>query len=233
MTLRQSMGIVLGANIGTTVSSQIIALNVSMYSPVFLFIGFAMMLFSKSDRINNVGKVILYFGILFFGLFTMENSVEPLKEHPEFMAWLRLADDPLKGSLIGAFVTLVIQSSSATVGMAIILLKKGFLTVSGGIAVMLGAELGTCSDTLLATIKGSRAALRTGVFHLLFNLICILIGLFLFQPFTEFVVFISANAPEHRILANAHMLFNFLGVLVFFPFIPMCERAMIKMLPDK
>jgi phosphate:Na+ symporter len=204
-----------------------------MYSPIFLFIGFVMILFSKSDRINNAGKVVLYFGILFFGLFTMENSVEPLKEQPEFMAWLRLADNPLKGSLIGAFVTLVIQSSSATVGMAIILLKKGFLSVGGGIAVMLGAELGTCSDTLLATIRGSRAALRTGVFHLLFNLSCILIGLFLFRPFTEFVVYLSGSAPLHRVLANAHMLFNLLGVLVFFPFIPFCEKLMLKMLPDK
>jgi phosphate:Na+ symporter len=116
----------------------------------------------------------------------MENAVEPLKDEPYFLEWLKKTENPLTGSLIGAFVTLIIQSSSATMGMAIILSKKGLLSLAGGIAVMLGAELGTCSDTLLATIKGSRQAIKTGLFHLLFNFFSIVLGLIFLQFVCKF-----------------------------------------------
>jgi phosphate:Na+ symporter len=233
LTFRQAMGIVLGANIGTTVSSQIIAMDIGKFSPVLLIIGFILVLVSKSDKINNTGRVILYFGVLFFGLFTMENAVEPLKDNPLFLEWLKKTEDPIKGSLIGALVTLIIQSSSATVGMAIILSKKGLLSLAGGIAVMLGAELGTCSDTLLATIKGSRQALKTGLFHLIFNIISIVIGLLLFHPFLSLVESISIHAPIERAVANAHMIFNISGVLIFVWFVPLFETVLNKLLPEK
>jgi len=233
LTFRQAMGIVLGANIGTTVSSQIIAMDIGKFSPVLLIIGFILVLVSKSDKINNTGRVILYFGVLFFGLFTMENAVEPLKDNPLFLEWLKKTEDPIKGSLIGALVTLIIQSSSATVGMAIILSKKGLLSLAGGIAVMLGAELGTCSDTLLATIKGSRQALKTGLFHLIFNIISIVIGLLLFHPFLSLVESISIHAPIERAVANAHMIFNISGVLLFVWFVPVFETVLNKLLPEK
>ena len=170
LSFRQSMGIVLGANIGTTVSSQIIAMDVGKYSPIFLLIGFILLFLAKTEKLSNIGKTILYFGVLFFGLFTMENAVEPLKDDAFFTEWLKKTDNPFLGALVGAVVTLIIQSSSATVGMAIILSKKGLISLTGGIAVMLGAELGTCSDTLLATIKGSRQALKPVYFtlHLIF-----------------------------------------------------------------
>jgi phosphate:Na+ symporter len=174
------MGIVLGANIGTTISSQIIAMDIGKYSPILLLLGFILLLVSKSPKFSNTGKVILYFGVLFFGLFTMEKAVEPLRNEPFFGEFLKKADNPLTGSALGALITLLIQSSSATVGMAIILTKKGLLSLGGAIAIMLGAELGTCSDTLLATIKGSKQALKTGLFHLIFNLLSITIGLTLF-----------------------------------------------------
>ena len=233
LTFRQAMGIVLGANVGTTISSQIIAMDISKYSPVFLLIGFVLLFISKSERINNIGKVILYFGVLFFGLLTMENSVEPLKDEKFFAEWMKKTENPIMGALIGAVVTLVIQSSSATVGMAIILAKKGFLSLIGGVAVMLGAELGTCSDTLLATIKGSRQALKTGLFHIMFNLLSIILGLILFYPFVVLVVKISSGASIERTLANAHMLFNILGVLVFVWTIPMFEKVLNRLLPEK
>lgn len=233
LTFRQAMGIVLGANIGTTVSSQIIAMDIGKYSPVLLLLGFVLLIISKSDKINNAGKVILYFGVLFFGLFTMENAVEPLKNEVFFTEWMRKTENPVLGALIGAVVTLIIQSSSATVGMAIILSKKGFLSIAGGMAVMLGAELGTCSDTLLATIKGSRSAIKTGLFHLIFNSISIIIGLLLFYPFLDLVKWVSANASIERSIANAHMLFNILGVLVFVWTIPLFENLFNRILPDK
>jgi phosphate:Na+ symporter len=233
LSFRRAMSIVLGANIGTTISSQIIAMDVSKYSPVLLVIGFLLVMVSKSPRITNTGKVVLFFGILFFGLHTMENAVEPLKSSPDFMEWLKRTESPLIGSAIGAFVTLIIQSSSATVGMAIVLTKKGLLGITGGIAIMIGAELGTCSDTLLATIRGTREALRTGVFHLLFNLISIITGLVLFYPFVNLVLYISQQSSAERTLANAHMLFNLLGVLVFVWFLPLFEKVLMKLIPDK
>lgn len=233
LTFRQAMGIVLGANIGTTVSSQIIAMDVGKYSPVLLLIGFVLLLIAKSERMSNTAKVILYFGVLFFGLFTMENAVEPLKDEAFFSEWMKKTENPLIGAIVGAIVTLVIQSSSATVGMAIILAKKGFLSLTGGIAVMLGAELGTCSDTLFATIKGSRQALKTGLFHVTFNLLSIAVGLILFYPFVELVEIISTGASVERTVANAHMLFNIFGVLVFIWTIPTFEKILNRLLPDK
>jgi phosphate:Na+ symporter len=117
--------------------------------------------------------------------------------------------------------------------MAIILTKKGFLSLIGGVAVMLGAELGTCSDTLLATIRGSRQALKTGLFHVTFNLLSIILGLILFYPFIELVKKISGEASIERTLANAHMLFNIFGVLVFVWTIPLFEKLLNRLLPDK
>ncbi len=233
LTFKQAMGIVLGANIGTTVSSQIIAMDFGKYSPIFLLIGFILLLIAKSEKISNVGKSILYFGVLFFGLYTMENAVEPLKDEAFFAEWMKKTESPVLGAVIGAVVTLVIQSSSATVGMAIILSKKGILSLTGGIAIMLGAELGTCSDTLLATIKGSRQALKTGLFHVSFNLISIILGLILFYPFVDIVKYISTGATIERSVANAHMLFNILGVLIFVWTIPIFEKVLNKALPDK
>jgi phosphate:Na+ symporter len=233
LTFKQAMGIVLGANIGTTVSSQIIAMDVGKYSPIFLLIGFILLFVAKTEKLSNIGKVILYFGVLFFGLFTMENAVEPLKDEAFFSEWMKKTENPLIGAIVGMIVTLVIQSSSATVGMAIILSKKGLISLTGGIAVMLGAELGTCSDTLLATIKGSRQALKTGLFHVTFNLLSIIIGLVLFYPFVKLVKIISYGASVERTVANAHMIFNILGVLVFFWTIPFFEKILNKLLPDK
>ena len=233
LTFKQAMGIVLGANIGTTVSSQIIAMDFGKYSPIFLLIGFIFLFIAKTEKFSNIGKSILYFGVLFFGLYTMENAVEPLKDEAFFAEWMKKTESPVLGAIIGAVVTLVIQSSSATVGMAIILSKKGILSLTGGIAIMLGAELGTCSDTLLATIKGSRQALKTGLFHVSFNLISIILGLILFYPFVDIVKYVSTGASIERSVANAHMLFNILGVLIFVWTIPIFEKVLNKALPDK
>lgn len=233
LTLRQAMGIVLGANIGTTVSSQIIAMDIGKYSPLLLLAGFVMLVISKSARLSHIARAILYFGILFFGLYTMENAVEPLKDEAFFAEWMKKTENPFIGAIVGALVTVIIQSSSATVGMAIILTKKGFLSIAGGIAIMLGAELGTCSDTLMATIRGSREAIKTGLFHFTFNLISIILGLLLFYPFMRLVNMISLHATAERTLANAHMLFNILGAALFVWTIPLAEKLLHKLLPGK
>jgi phosphate:Na+ symporter len=232
MNLRQSLGIVMGANIGTTLSSQIIALNVGQYAPLMLLVGFALVLVSKNPKLSQTGKVILYFGILFFGLFTMENAVEPLQNHPSVSNFLAQAENPWRGALAGCLITLVIQSSSATVGMSIVLVKKGILSLTASVAIMLGAELGTCSDTLLATIKGSRSALKTAVFHLVFNLFSIILGLILFHPFMELVLLLGEGMTPQRMLANAHVLFNVGGVLALAWTIPTAEKILHRIWPD-
>lgn len=233
LTFREAMGIVMGANIGTTVSSQIIALDITKYSPIFLVIGMAMILLCSKEKMKQTGRLLIYFGMLFFGLFIMETAITPLKREPIFEQWMHAMDNPIKGTLTGALVTVIIQSSSATVGMAIILVKKGALTLIGGIAVMLGAELGTCSDTLMATIKGSRQGIKTGIFHLVFNLMSILLCLSLFDYFVDFVKYVSGTIAFEKILANAHFIFNVLGVLLFVWFVPFFEKALNYFLPEK
>lgn len=227
LSFGQAVGVIMGANIGTTFSSQIIALDVGKYAVIPLMVGLLMDVFVKHHKWGLAGKALLYFGMLFFGLFIMESAVEPLKNSSRFMEWLgRIEGNPLQGSLVGGLVTLIIQSSSGTVGMAIVLGKEGILSLAGGVAVMLGAELGTCSDTLLATIGGSKAGLRAGLFHLLFNFTTIILGLLLVHPFVALVGQLSSSADIGVQIANAHMLFNIFGVVVFLPVVRPLVRWM-------
>ncbi|WP_051664153.1 Na/Pi cotransporter family protein [Dyadobacter crusticola] len=233
LTFRQSLGVVMGANIGTTFSSQLIALDIGQYSPIPIFLGLIFSFFAKSEKVSKTGRVVLFFGILFFGLYTMERAVEPLKDHEQFISWMEKLDSPLRGTLIGALVTLVIQSSSATVGMVITLAKKELINLPGAISVMLGSELGTCSDTLMATIRSDRQAVKTGLFHLFFNIICIALGLALFPQFNAFIEWISTGTAMEQKIANAHMIFNAAGVLLFIPFVPVIENLLNRLLPQK
>ncbi|PSR55848.1 Na/Pi cotransporter family protein [Adhaeribacter arboris] len=233
LTFRQAIGIVMGANIGTTISSQIIALDVGKYSSVLMAVGFLLLMLAKKRLPKNIGRVLLGFGLIFFGLYVMEESVAPLRQSPRFAHWMQALENPLKGVGIGALVTLIIQSSSATVSMIIALGAKKLITITAGIAVMLGAELGTCSDTLLASIGRSRQAVKTGIFHLLFNVISIIVALILFNPFVQLVSAISGNAPLERQIANAHVLFNCIGVVLFIPVVPLAERLLNQLIREK
>ena len=233
LTFKQAIGIILGANIGTTFSSQIIALDVGRYSIIPLFVGLVFEVFVKNKRWKSYGKVLLYFGMLFFGLFIMEASVLPLRDSSLFAEWIeRIEDNPMQGALIGGLITLIIQSSSGTVGMAIVLGKQQILSAAGGIAIMLGAELGTCSDTLIATINGSRQALKAGLFHLCFNLLTIFIALLFFGYFINLVNVVSHSDDIGKVIANGHMLFNISGVLLAIPLVPYFEIFLNKIIPN-
>lgn len=233
LTFRQSLGIVMGANIGTTFSSQIIALDIGQYSPIPIVVGLLLSFIARSEKLSKTGKSILYFGILFFGLYTMERAVEPLRDDKRFVQWMTMLETPLRGVGVGAIVTIIIQSSSATVGMIITLAKKELLSLSAGIAVMLGSELGTCADTLLATIRSDRQSVKTGLFHLFFNIISISVGLLIFPWFVQLIEKISGNANLQQKIANAHMIFNIGGVLLFIPFVSVVEKLLDKLLPQK
>lgn len=232
LSSRQALGVVLGANIGTTFSSQLIALDIGQWAGLPMAVGFLIMVVSKREVVSQWGRVLLGIGMLFLGLFLMEEAVKPLRNLPEVVAWMKGLADPLRGALTGAGVTVLLQSSSATVGMAVVLAGQRLLTLPAGIALMMGAELGTCADTLVASVGRSRAALRTGVFHLGFNLLSIALGLALIGPFTELVLLLSRQAPPARQLANAHVLFNALGVLLVAPLVPLAATWLERLLPD-
>lgn len=233
MSFRQAMGVVMGANIGTAVSSQIMALNLGAYAAVPITLGFLLMILPKKQILQEIGKVIFSFGLIFFGLFTIERGVLPFRNAPYFVQLMESLDKPVNGMFTGAFVTLIIQSSSATMGMVIGLASKGLISLAGGISVMLGAELGTCSDTLLATIGRSRAAVKTGFFHLLFNICSILLGIVFLSLFISLVQIISGDVSISRQIANAHILFNILGVIMLIPFLFLFERILDKIFPEK
>lgn len=230
MAFRNALGVVLGANIGTTFSSQVIAFDLGEWSAVPLLGGLLLEQLGRAPRWRSAGTAAFSFGLLFAGLHMMGHAVLPLKSDARFAHWLHGLEAPVHGALLGGLITLIIQSSSATVAMAITLAGKGLLSLPAGIAVMLGAELGTCSDTLLATLRTNRQALKVGLFHLGFNLATIILGLLLIAPFTALVHWLSGGADAARSLANAHMLFNLLGVALFLPFTPLVARAMDRLL---
>lgn len=233
LTFRNSMGIILGANIGTTVSSQLFALNIGLYSPLLLVVGLIGMFLKLNFHWSKVFEALFHLGLLFFSLFLMEHSVEPLKDQPFFSNWMMHLENPFAGIFTGAVVTVILQSSSATVGIAIVLAKKAAISLTASIAVMMGAELGTCADTLLATIKGTRASLRAGLFHLLFNFFTILLGVLLFVPFVKMIQWYSGEVSLETMVANAHVWFNVLGVLLLVWFLPIFEKMLNRMVPDK
>lgn len=232
LSFRQALGVVLGANIGTTFSSQLIAFDIGQWAGLPMAVGLGLMLAGQRDWVSQSGQVLLGIGMLFLGLYLMEESVEPLKHMAAVKTWMQGLDNAWRGALIGAATTVLLQSSSATVGMVVILEGQHLLTLSAGIALMMGAELGTCADTLVASIGRSRAALRTGLFHVTFNLISIILGLVLIEPFTALVETLSAGAPAGRQLANAHVFFNIIGVAVVAGFVPFIARQLEGWLPD-
>jgi phosphate:Na+ symporter len=232
LTFKQSLGVIMGSNIGTTVATQIIAFKVSDYCAVILVIGLAAVLMAKNDHRKNIGTVITCVGLIFFGLEFMDTAVLPLREHKPFTDMMLKLENPMVGVLAGGLFTVIIQASSATVAIAISLASHEMISLAVGISLMMGAEIGTCSDTLLATLGRSREAMRTGVFHLLFNLFSVALGLLLIEPFTDLVVWISAGASIARQIANAHFLFNVMGVIIFAAFTPIIAKALQKIMPQ-
>lgn len=214
-------------------SSQLIAMDIGKYSPIAIVVGVMLGLFAHNKKLSQTAKALIYFGILFFGLYTMERSVEPLRDSGTFANLMVEMNNPLKGTGAGALVTLIIQSSSATVGIVITLAKKGLIELPGALAVMLGAGLGTCADTLLATIRSNRQAIKTGLFHLGFNIVSIVLGLIFFGPFVALVAKLAAGTSLAQHVATGHVLFNVAGVVLFLPFVKPIARLLDWMVPDK
>jgi phosphate:Na+ symporter len=231
LTFVQSLGVILGANIGTTVSSQLIALDVERYAPIALAGGLLLGAAGRTATWRHAGTALFGMGLVFFGLAQMGAAVEPLKESGRFAEWMARLESPLVGVAAGALTTLVIQSSSATLGIAITLASQGLLTLPAGVAVMLGAEIGTCADTLVATLGRSREAVRAGAFHLLFNVATAAAGVALVVPLATLARALGGDTA--RQVANAHVAFNVLGVAAAILFLGPIARGLERLVPPR
>lgn len=234
----QSLGVVLGSNIGTTIGAQIVAFKINEYAPIAMFAGFLLIFLGKTERWKQIGLIVLGIGLLFFGLDTIEKATEPFEEYQPFIKWMEtLGDNTLLGAGVGALFTILVQSSSATVAIIVTLASQGLISLPAGIALMLGAEVGTCADTLVATIGRDRPAIRTGVFHLIFNLACAAVGIVFAAQLATLAKWLStmlgAGNDIARQIANAQVIFNILGVVLVIGFLPLIARGLEKLIPDK
>lgn len=232
LTFVQSLGVVLGSNIGTAVGAQIISLNIELYVPILMMAGLLTFFLGRNERIKTIGIVLLGFGLMFYGLEAIDSAMEPFREYQPFLDLMqKLGQNPLLGALVGAIFTVIVQSSSATVAIVVTLASSGLIDIAAGIAIMLGAEIGTCADTLVATIGRGSYALRTGLFHLLFNLVSATLGILFAPQLAQFAQSISGEDVGRQV-ANAQMLFNIMGVVVVVGFLPIIAKLLTKLVPE-
>ena len=187
MSLNQSIGIIMGANIGTTITAQIVAFKVTKFALLMIAIGFGLS-FIKQEQVKNYANMIIGLGILFLGMTIMSDSMAPLRTYQPFLDLMASMDNPLIGILIAALFTALIQSSSATTGIVIVMASQGFVSLNAGIALALGAHIGTCVTALLAAIGKPRDALRAAFVHVLFNVIGVVIWIAFIQQLADFAI---------------------------------------------
>jgi phosphate:Na+ symporter len=231
MPFAHAVPAILGANIGTTFSSQVFAWNVDTYAPVPIAVSLLWKAFAKSDKAKQRADILLGLGLVLFGLNIIGSAAEPLQDHPAIVAQLKQLENPLLGVAAGALLTIAIQSSSAMMGIVITLAGGGLITLPAGVAIMLGAEIGTCADTLIATVGRSRSAVKAGVFHLLFNIVSVGVGILLIDYLARFGT-VTASDTGQRI-ANAHVLFNVAGALIALPFVASASRLLDRLVPER
>ena len=236
MTLRQTIGVIMGANIGTTVTAQLIAFNLADYAYPAIGIGFGMIMLARRKVWRSVGQVVLGFGILFLGLTTMSAAVAPLRDSAVFARAMRtLGSNPILALLTGLAMTLVIQSSAATIGMllAVAIASPDLITIELAIPMLLGDNIGTCITALLASIGTNHTAKRTAMVHLLFNVFGAVIFMILRIPFAWLVTAISPSGGIARQIANAHTMFNVLNTVMWLPGAGLLERAATRLIPGE
>jgi len=234
MTLMQAAGVILGADIGTTITSQLIAFKLTDIAPIFLFVGVAMMFFvKKNKRAASIGAAIAGFGILFVGMSMMSSGLEPLAEMEQFTNILILFENPFLGLLAGALLTGIIQSSSASMGILLAMSMQGLVSLEGSVFIILGFNIGTCITALLACIGTNKMAKRAATLHLLFKIIGAFIFILLLQflPVTRWISALSSDTT--RQLAHFHTLFNVVMVAIMLPAIKYVVWMANKIIPGK
>lgn len=227
MTLRQAIGAILGANIGTTVTGQILAFKIKDFALLFVIVGVLLLFLGRTDRQKQIGNGLLGFGLLFVGMQTMEHSMSFLRSRQDI--FLMFASNPLLGVLAGAGLTLLVQSSSATVGLTIALGAQGLLPLEAAIPIVLGDNIGTTITAVLASFGTNRSARQACAAHVLFNIIGVCIFLPLMPLYLPFVAGTSDAVPHQ--IANAHTLFNVCNTLLFLPFVGPFARLIERIIP--
>ena len=236
MNLMQASGVILGANIGTTITGQLIAFNLSDIAPLIVIIGVIMIMFCKKQSIKKIGEVILGFGILFMGLSIMSDSMSAVKNSPRILNFLASLTNPFAAILVGFLITAVLQSSSATVGIILLMVSQKLLEFTICPFMILGCNIGSCVSALVARLSGKKDAKRAALIHFLFNVIgsaiffCIL--LVAVEPFTNAILYISGGSLA-RSVANVHTLMKVLEVAMMFPFMGWIVKLTYKIVPGK
>ena len=244
MTMVQSVGVIMGANIGTTITAQIIAFKVTEYALLLIAAGFVIRFLAKRQRVRHQGMILMGLGLIFFGMGVMGDAMDPLRSSPLFIDLMREMETPAFGILAAALFTALVQSSSAATGVVIVLATQGFITLPAGIALAFGANVGTCVTALLAALGKPREAIRAAVVHVLFNVLGVLVWLAFIDDLANLVVSISPSSPEltgldrlaadtPRQIANAHTLFNVANTILFLPLAGVFARIVQRMIPDR
>ncbi len=244
MSMAQSVGVIMGANIGTTVTAQIVAFNVTRYALLLIAIGFGMLFFARKTRRKQQGHGIMGIGLVFFGMKVMGDAMEPLRDYQPFLDWMAAMEMPLLGILAGAVFTALVQSSSAATGVVIVMATQGFISLPAGIALSFGCNIGTCITALLAAIGKPREALRAAAVHVLFNVLGVLVWIAFIDQLAQLVVWLSPvaaglegadklAAETPRQIANAHTIFNIANTLIFIGFATQLARLVERAFPDR
>jgi phosphate:Na+ symporter len=244
MSLSQSVGVILGANIGTTVTAQIIAFKVTKIALALVAVGFGIAFFTKQEKLRHHGNGILGLGLVFLGMTVMGEAMAPLRSYPPFIAWMVQMEHPALGILAGALFTGLVQSSSATTGVVIAMASQGLLSLTAGIALVFGANVGTCVTALLASIGKPREAVRAAMVHVLFNVAGVLLWLGFIDELARLVASFSPRFPDlagtdrlaaetPRQIANAHTAFNIANGLIFLPLSATLATIVERLVPDR
>lgn len=244
LNLSQSIGVIMGANIGSTFTAQIIAFNISQYSLLMIACGFTLYSLAKNKSIQYYGKILLGLGLVFFGMAMMSSSTSPLRQYQPFIALMSQMDHALLGIIVGALFTALVQSSAATTGLLIILAGQNIITLEAGIAMALGSNVGTCITALLASIGKPRTAVHVAFVHIIFNVLGVILWFLFIPQLAELARQISPLHPElldtnriaaetPRQLANAHTIFNLANALLFLPFCNQLAKLTEFLLPKK
>ncbi len=230
MTMSQSLGVIIGANIGTTVTAQIVAFKVTSYALAGVAIGFALEFISRRNRVKAQGTAILGLGLVFFGMSLMGDAMSPLKSSPAAIDVMAQLENPLIGIAVAAAFTALVQSSSATTGIVIVLAQQGLIGLDSGVALILGANIGTSVTAILASIGKPIDAKRAAAAHTTFNVAGVLIWIPAISLLTDMVS--GIGGPVERQIANAHTLFNVANALIFIWFTPQIARLVTGLVPE-
>ncbi len=234
MSLQQAVGVIMGANIGTTVTGQLLSFNLTRFAPIALAIGLVLQLTGKTTKRKNLAEVLIGMGILFIGMSLLKDAMNPLKGYPKFEEYLiRWGSNPFLGISLGIIITVLMQSSAATIALLIALGSEGILPLEAAIYILYGDNIGTCTTALFSSIGSSRNARRIAFIHLLFNIIgTVIFVLLLGKPLLKIVTAINPTDVARQI-ANSHSLFNIVNVIILFPMAGFLVKISEIIIPNK